>query len=70
VARKLKNAVRVQGGGGMAQLQETILEAAVAAQGGGGGGGGGHSVGRPVSHKDKKSKRVQERKARKKSRRR
>ena len=69
VARKLKNAVRVQGGGGMAQLQETILEAAVASQGGGGGAGT-RALGKPVSQKDKKSRRQQERKARKKGRRR
>ncbi|MBI5501159.1 MAG: signal recognition particle protein [Deltaproteobacteria bacterium] len=66
VARKLKDAVRLQGGGGMQQLQETILEAAVAAQGGGGGKSFGVRVG---DHKDKKKKRKDERKARKKGRR-
>ena len=69
VARKLKDAVRLQGGGGMQQLQETILEAAVAAQGGGGAGGG-KSVGvRVGDRKDKKKRRKDERKARKKGRR-
>ena len=68
VARKLKDAVRMQGGGGMQQLQETILEAAVAAQGGGA--GGGKSVGvRVGDRKGKKKKRQDERKARKKGRR-
>jgi signal recognition particle subunit SRP54 len=70
MARKLKDAVRVQGGGGMQQLQESILEAAVAAQGGGGAGGGGaKAVGTRVNPKDRKQKRKQERQARKKGRR-
>jgi signal recognition particle subunit SRP54 len=69
VARKLKDAVRMQGGGGMQQLQETILEAAVAAQGGGAAGGGKSFGARVGSQKDKKKKRKDERKARKKGRR-
>jgi signal recognition particle subunit SRP54 len=68
MARKLKDAVRLQGGGGMAKLQETILEAAVAAEGGGDRKRG---LGTPMQNrKDRKAKRQQERKARKKSRRR
>jgi signal recognition particle subunit SRP54 len=69
VARKLKDAVRMQGGGGMQQLQETILEAAVAAQGGGGSGGGKSFGVRVGSQKFRKKKRKDERKARKKGRR-
>ena len=68
MARKLKDAVRVQGGGGMQQLQESILEAAVAAQGGGGGAAS-KSFGARVNPKDRRQKRKQERKARKKGRR-
>ncbi|NMC70065.1 MAG: signal recognition particle protein [Myxococcales bacterium] len=68
MARKLRDAVRIQGGGGMQQLQESILEAAVAAQGGGKTGGT-RSLGARVNPRDRRQKRKQERKARKKGRR-
>jgi signal recognition particle subunit SRP54 len=66
-ARRLRDAVRLQGSGPLQGLQESILEAAVASQGGGPKRAIGVTL---VNRKDRKSKRKQERQARKKGRRR
>ncbi len=66
MARKLKDAVRLKGAGGMEKLQETILEAAVASHGGA---PGARPLGRSLAKtRDAKAKRKVERKARKKNR--